>query len=342
MRLGLMAGYSGATINLPLEMIQEADKLGYYAVWTAEAYCSDAVSPLAGIGAQTQNIHLGTAIMQMPARTPAMTAMTAMTLDQLSGGRFLLGLGLSGPQVVEGWHGQSYAKPLGKTREYVSIIRAIFKREAPLEFEGKHYQLPYRGPDATGLGKPLKSILHGRADIPIYLAAIGPKNVQLTAEIGDGWLPFLFSPRHYAQSYQAQLEAGFAKAGSGKGIDTFDIAPSVMVVVGEDVAACRMWVKPMLALYIGGMGARGKNFYHNLVSRYGYRQAADQIQDLYLNGKKEAAIAAVPDELVDDVALCGPKARIKDLLAMWQESPVTTLNVISFSIDGVRVMAELV
>ena len=342
MRLGLMAGYSGATINLPLEMIQEADKLGYYAVGTAEAYGSDAVSPLAWIGAQTQNIHLGTAIMQMPARTPAMTAMTAMTLDQLSGGRFLLGLGLSGPQVVEGWHGQSYAKPLGKTREYVSIIRAIFKREAPLEFEGKHYQLPYRGPDATGLGKPLKSILHGRADIPIYLAAIGPKNVQLTAEIGDGWLPFLFSPRHYAQSYQAQLEAGFAKAGSGKGIDTFDIAPSVMVVVGEDVAACRMWVKPMLALYIGGMGAKGKNFYHNLVSRYGYRQAADQIQDLYLSGKKEAAIAAVPDELVDDVALCGPKARIKDLLAMWQESPVTTLNVISFSIDGVRVMAELV
>ncbi|HHJ06340.1 MAG TPA: LLM class F420-dependent oxidoreductase [Anaerolineae bacterium] len=342
MRLGLMAGYSGATINLPLEMIQEADKLGYYAVWTAEAYGSDAVSPLAWIGAQTQNIHLGTAIMQMPARTPAMTAMTAMTLDQLSGGRFLLGLGLSGPQVVEGWHGQSYAKPLGKTREYVSILRAIFKREAPLEFEGKHYQLPYRGPDATGLGKPLKSILHGRADIPIYLAAIGPKNVQLTAEIGDGWLPFLFSPRHYAQSYQAQLEAGFAKAGSGKGIDTFDIAPSVMVVVGEDVAACRMWVKPMLALYIGGMGAKGKNFYHNLVSRYGYRQAADQIQDLYLSGKKEAAIAAVPDELVDDVALCGPKARIKDLLAMWQESPVTTLNVISFSIDGVRVMAELV
>ena len=342
MRLGLMAGYSGATINLPLEMIQAADKLGYYAVWTAEAYGSDAVSPLAWIGAQTQNIHLGTAIMQMPARTPAMTAMTAMTLDQLSGGRFLLGLGLSGPQVVEGWHGQSYANPLGKTREYVSILRAIFKREAPLKFKGKHYQLPYRGADATGLGKPLKSILHGRADIPIYLAAIGPKNVQLTAEIADGWLPFLFSPRHYAQSYQAHLEAGFAKAGQGKGIDTFDIAPSVMVVVREDTAACRMWVKPMLALYIGGMGAKGKNFYHNLVSRYGYRQAADQILDLYLAGKKEAAIAAVPDELVDNVALCGPKARIKDLLAMWQDSPVTTLNVISFSIDGVRVMAELV
>ncbi len=340
MRLGLMAGYSGATINLPLEMIQEADKLGYHAVWTAEAYGSDAVSPLAWIGAQTQTIHLGTAIMQMPARTPAMTAMTAMTLDQLSGGRFLLGLGFSGPQVVEGWHGQSYAKPLAKTREYVSILRAIFKREAPLEFEGKHYQLPYRGADATGLGKPLKSILHGRADIPVYLAAIGPKNVQLTAEIADGWLPFLFSPRHYAQSYQTHIEAGFAKA--GKGFDAFDIAPSVMVVVGEDVAACRMWVKPMLALYIGGMGSKGKNFYHNLVSRYGYREAADQIQDLYLAGKKNAAIAAVPDELVDDVALCGPKERIKDLLAMWRESPITTLNVISFSIDGVRVMAELV
>ncbi len=342
MRLGLMAGYSGATINLAMDLIKEADHLGYYAVWTAEAYGSDAVTPLAWIGTQTKNIHLGTAIMQMPARTPAMTAMTAMTLDQLSGGRFLLGLGLSGPQVVEGWHGQSYGKPLGKTREYVSIIHAIFKREAPVEHAGRHYQLPYQGEDATGLGKPLKSILHGRPDIPIYLASIGPKNVQLTAEISDGWLPIFFSPRHYAETYQARVEAGFAKAGNGKGFDTFDIAPSVSVVVGEDVDACRMWVKPMLALYIGGMGAKGKNFYHDLACRYGYQEAAGQIQDLYLAGKKGAAAAAVPNQLVDDVALCGPKERIADMLAMWQESPITTLNVMSFSIDGVRVMAELV
>ncbi len=341
MRLGLMAGYSGATINLPIDLIQEADHLGYFAVWTAEAYGSDAVTPLAWIGAQTHNIHLGTAIMQMPARTPAMTAMTAMTLDQLSGGRFLLGLGLSGPQVVEGWHGQPYGKPLRKTREYVSILRAIFKREAPVEYDGRYYQLPYRGDDATGLGKPLKSILHGRADLPIYLAAIGPKNVQLAAEIADGWLPIFFSPRHYAATYRDYVEAGFARAGNEKSLETFDIAPSVSVVVGQDVNACRSFIKPMLALYIGGMGARGKNFYYNLACRFGYQTAADTVQSLYLAGKKQAAAAAIPDALVDDVALCGPPARIKDRLQLWQESPITTLNIMTYTIDAVRLMAEL-
>jgi len=199
MRLGLMTGYSGATLHLPMEMVLEAERLGYYAVWTAEAYGSDAVAPLAWIGAQTTSIKLGTAIMQMPARTPANTAMTAMTLDQLSGGRMLLGLGMSGPQVVEGWHGLAYGKPLGKTREYVSIVRKILKRDALLEHDGANYQVPYRGVDATGLGKPLKSILHGRADLPIYLASIGPKNVALTAEIADGWLPIFFSPEGFAQ-----------------------------------------------------------------------------------------------------------------------------------------------
>lgn len=341
MRLGLMVGYSGATINLPLEMIGEAERLGYYAVWTAEAYGSDCVTPLAWIGARTEKIRLGTAIMQMPARTPANTAMTAMTLDQLSGGRMLLGLGLSGPQVVEGWHGQPYGKPLGKTREYVSIVRAILRREAPLEHEGEFYEIPYRGPDATGLGKPLKSILHGRADIPIYLAAIGPKNVALAAEIADGWLPIFFSPRHYDAVYRAHVEAGFAAAGNGKSLARFDIAPSVSVVVGQDVDACRSMVKPLLALYIGGMGARGRNFYHDLACRYGYEVAADKIQDLYLAGKRQEAAAAVPDELVDDVALCGPRERIRERLALWQDSPVTTLNVMTFGVDGVRVMAEL-
>ncbi|MDQ3248420.1 MAG: LLM class F420-dependent oxidoreductase, partial [Chloroflexota bacterium] len=273
MRLGLMLGYSGAQIELPLALIQEADRLGYYAVWTAEAYGSDCITPLAWIGAQTQHIRLGTAIMQMPARTPAMTAMTAMTLDQLSGGRMLLGLGLSGPQVVEGWHGAAYGKPLGKTREYVQIVRTILARQQPLIHNGAHYQIPYAGADATGLGKPLKSILHGRADLPIYLAAIGPKNVELAAEIGDGWLSIFFSPRHYADVLKANVEAGFAKAGNHKTTATFDIAPTVPVALGDDVDRCRHSLKPFLALYVGGMGAKDKNFYYDLVCRYGYADA---------------------------------------------------------------------
>lgn len=338
MKLGLNVGYSGAKLNLPMKMIKEADELGYDAVWTAEAYGSDAVTPLAWIGAQTERIKLGTAIMQMPARTPAMTAMTAITLDQLSGGRVLLGLGLSGPQVVEGWHGVSYGKPLGKTREYISIMRAIFKREAPLEHHGKYYQIPYDGPDATGLGKSLKSILHGREDIPIYLAAIGPKNVTLAAEIADGWLPIFFSPRHYDENFKTHVEAGLAKANEGK---TLEIAPSVFVQVGNDMAACRMVVKPFLALYIGGMGAKEKNFYYNLACRYGYEEAAETIQELYLTGKKHEAIEAVPDALVDDVALVGPKEHIADQLEAWKQSPVTMMNIITLDMDGLRTMAEL-
>lgn len=341
MRLGLMAGYSGAQINLPIDMILEADKLGYYAFWTAEAYGSDAITPLAWIGALTKNIHLGTAIMQMPARTPAMTAMTAITLDQLSGGRMLLGLGLSGPQVVEGWHGQPYGKPLGKTREYVDIVRTILKREAPLVHDGKHYQIPYQGDDATGLGKPLKSIIHGR-ELPIYLASVGPKNVTLTAEIADGWLPIFFSPNFYAESYQACLEEGFAKAGNDKSIENFDIAPSVTVVIDDDLESALNAVKPMLALYIGGMGAKGKNFYHDLATRYGFGEAADTIQDLYLSGKKAEAVGAVPNELVDEIALCGSVARIKDRLQMWEDSAITTMNLMTFNVDVVRTMAELV
>ncbi|MFN8373334.1 MAG: LLM class F420-dependent oxidoreductase [Anaerolineae bacterium] len=340
MRLGLMLGYSGARLELPIKLVQEADRAGVYAVWTAEAYGSDAVTPLTWLGALTQNIHLGTAIMQMPARTPAATAMTAMTLDQLSGGRFLLGLGLSGPQVVEGWHGQPYGKPLAKTREYVSIVRTILKREQPLVHNGEHYQIPYQGADATGLGKPLKSILHGRADMPIYLAAIGPKNVQLAAEIADGWLPVFFAPRCYDVVFKEQIDAGFAK--SGKTLASFDIAPTVRVEVGDDLDACRAKVKPHLALYVGGMGAKDKNFYHDLVTRYGYGEAADKIQELYLAGKKAEAIAAVPDALVDDVALCGTKERIKDLLQMWQASPITTLNLGVDNPEAFMAVAEAV
>jgi F420-dependent oxidoreductase-like protein len=342
MRLGLMIGYAGAQIALPVDLVQEADRLGYYAVWTAEAYGSDAVTPLAWLGALTQQIRLGTAILQMPARSPAMTAMTAMTLDQLSDGRMLLGLGLSGPQVVEGWHGQPYGKPLTKTREYVEIVRTILARQEPLIHNGAHYQIPYQGPDATGLGKPLKSIIHGRADLPIYLAAIGPKNVELAAEIADGWLPIFFSPRHYKEVFAEHVEAGFAKAGNGKNTATFDIAPSVPVVMGADVATCRNAVKPQLALYVGGMGAKGKNFYYDLVCRYGYADAADQIQTLYLQGKRQEAAAAVPDALVDDVALCGSKERIAERLAIWRAAPVTTLNLMTTDPATIRILADLV
>ncbi len=342
MRLGLFVGYSGSKMQLPLEMILEADRLGYHSVWTSEAYGSDAVSPLAWIGALTQNIHLGTGILQMPARTPAMTAMTAMTIDHLSGGRMLLGLGLSGPQVVEGWHGTSYGKPLGKTREYVEIVRKIFAREAPLEHSGSHYEIPYQGEDATGLGKPLKSILHGRADLPIYIASIGPKNVELTAEIADGWLPIFYAPEFYNQAFRENVEAGFAKAGSGKSLENFDIAPTVYVAMDDDLDMARNQIRPMVALYVGGMGAKGKNFYYDLAARFGYEEAADKIQDLYLSGNKGEAMAAVPDELIDAVALVGSKDRIKDRLQRWTESEVTTLNIQTFDIDVVRMMAELV
>jgi F420-dependent oxidoreductase-like protein len=339
MRLGLMLGYSAGKVELPIELVQEADRLGVYAVWTAEAYGSDAVTPLAWLGALTSRIRLGTAIMQMPGRTPANAAMTAMTLNQLSGGRFLMGLGLSGPQVVEGWHGASYAQPLARTREYVSIVRHILRRENPLTFEGRHYQIPYRGDDATGLGKPLKSTLHAQPDIPIYLAAIGPKNVELAAEIADGWLPIFFSPARYDEIFKSHVEAGLARA--GKTMASFDIAPTVSVVINDNLDICYNMLRPMLALYIGGMGAKGKNFYYDLASRYGYQDAADDIQAAYLSGDRGAAMARVPAELIDEVALVGPRERVRERLARWLESPVTTLNMTVFDVETLKAMVEL-
>ena len=332
MRLGLNLGYWGADPAQVVDVARHAEALGFHSVWTAEAYGSDAVVPLSWVGAQTSKIGLGTAILQMPARTPAMTAMTAVTLDLLSGGRALLGLGLSGPQVVEGWHGQPYGKPLAKTREYVEIVRAIMRRDAPVEHHGEHYDVPYRGPGATGLGKPLKLIVHPKRQIPIYLAAIGPKNVALATEIADGWLPIFFSPR--------RMEV-YADAFNGRDLAEFDVAPSVTVVVGDDAGACRAMVKPMLALYIGGMGARGRNFYNDLACRYGYEGAAKEIQDLYLDGKKQEAAAAVPDELVDEVALCGPRSRIAELVEPWRSSPVTTMIVATLQREALDLMAEL-
>ena len=340
MRLGLNLGYSGAAMGMDLSMVQEADRLGYHSVWSAEAYGSDAVTTITWVAARTERIRVGTAIMQIAARTPALTATTAMTLDQLSGGRFLLGLGVSGPQVVEGWHGVPFGRPLARTREYVEIVRAVWRREKPVAFEGAYYQVPYRGPDATGLGKPLKSILHGRSDLPIYLAAIGPRNVALAAEIADGVLPIFFSPARM-DVFREPLEAGFRAAGGGKSLATFDVAPTVVVVIGPDVDRCRAAVKPRLALYVGGMGARGKNFYNDLVCRYGYEAEAQRIQDLYLAGRKEEAAAAVPDALVDEVALCGPRERIADRLAQWRTCGITTMIVATQGVDNVRTMAEL-
>src|SRR6516164_3835281 len=279
MKLALNQGLSGAaTLSGDIEKVLEAERLGYDSVWTSESYGSDAVTPVAWIAALTTRINVGTRIMQMAGRTPAATAMTAMTLDGLSGGRFRLGLGVSGPQVVEGWHGQPFGRPLRRTREYVAIVRSILRREKPLEHRGEDYQIPYAGSDATGLGKPLKSILHGRPDLPIYLAAVGPKNVALAAEIADGWLPIFFSPERLGV-LRSSLDEGFARAGGGKSLAHFDIAPTVPVVVGDDVEACRATIKPRLALYVGGMGARGRNFYNDLVRRYGYEAAAKSIQD---------------------------------------------------------------
>ncbi|MGH3008100.1 MAG: LLM class F420-dependent oxidoreductase [Gaiellaceae bacterium] len=335
MKLGLNLGYAPPGTN-PADLaplVQEAERLGFDSVWTAEAWGTDAVSVLGYLAARTETIKLGSAIMQIPGRTPANTAMTAATLDLLSGGRFLLGLGTSGPQVVEGWHGQPWGKPLGKTREYVEIVRAALRRDV-VEHAGEHYRIPWDGDGATGLGKPLKMMLRPlRADIPIYLAALGPKNVALAAEIADGWLPLFVHPEHFDNAF------GESIAGARPG---FEIAATVNVIVGDDVQALRDSLKPYLALYVGGMGAKGKNFYNALVRRYGWEEEAERIQELYLAGKQREAIAAVPDELVDALALVGPKERIAERLAAWRETPITTLILGAAQPEALQTLAELV
>ena len=337
MRLGLNIGYSGAQIDDVMPLVERADDLGYHSVWAAEAYGSDAVTVLAYLAARTRQIKLGSAILQMPARTPANTAMTAMTLDALSGGRLLLGLGLSGPQVVEGWHGVSYAKPLTRTREYVDIVRRVIAREAPVTYDGEVYEIPYARDDATGLGKPLKSILHPmRNRIPIYLAAIGPKNVALTAEIADGWLPIFYSPER-EEIFNEHLDAGLREA--GRDATDLSLCVNVMTAAGDDIATCRDALRPPLALYIGGMGAKGRNFYHDLAVRYGFGSEADRIQDLYLDGNKQEAAAAVPDALVDEVCLVGPVDRIRDRLAAWRESRVDVLTLSTQQREVVEALA---
>ncbi len=338
MKLGLMASGFGPQIRIDMARIKAAEALGYDSVWTAEAWGNDAITPLAWIAAQTSKIKLGTAIMQMPARTPAMCAMQAMTVDQLSGGRMIVGLGPSGPQVIEGWHGVAYGKPLKRTREYIAIMREIFRREKPVEFQGEYYQMPYNGPGSSGLGKPLRSILHGRIDIPIYTATISPKGVETAAEVADGFIPVWTTPKGL-ETFVPHLEAGFRKAGAGKGFGNFEIAVTINVVVNKDLQAARDALKPGIALYVGGMGARGKNFYTDHVSRQGWEGDARKIQDLFLGGKRHEATAAVPDALVDELALVGPKELIRERASAWKASKATTL-LITGDANAIEVMAE--
>jgi F420-dependent oxidoreductase-like protein len=329
MKLGLMLGYwsSGPPPRL-VEMAKIAEDAGYDSVWTAEAYGSDVVSPLCWIGANTSRVKLGTGLMQISARTPASAAMTAATIDHLSNGRLILGLGVSGPQVVEGWYGQPFGRPLARTREYVEIIRTMLRREGPVTYDGEHYPLPY--PRGTGLGKPLKMTVHPlRAEIPIYLGAEGPKNVKMATEIADGWLPIFYSP------YRHDLYKGITFP------EGFEIACPVTVIVNDDVEAALRFVKLSLSFYIGGMGARDRNFHLDVVGRMGFADDAAKIQDLFMSGKRDEAAAAVPDTLADEISLCGPKERIRDRLAAWEASPVTTLLIGTGDEAAVRMMAEL-
>ncbi len=338
-----MAGYSPASISIPMDEVLEAERLGFDSVWTAEAYGSDAVSTAAWVLAKTERIRVGTAIMQMPARTPTCAGMTTMTLNALSGGRFLLGLGPSGPQVVEGWYGVPYGRPMTRTREYIGIIRQILARRAPLEHDGYHYQIPYKGEDGTGLGKPLKSILRGDPNTPIYTAAITPAGLRTAAELADGVFPIWMNPDRF-DLLGPHLDDGFAKAPGEKGLADFDVAPVVQIVVGDDLDACRLPVRQNMALYIGGMGARNKNFYNDYTARMGYEAAAGEIQELFLSGRKVEAAAAVPEQLIDDCALVGPPARIREQLQRWKAAAargeVGTMLLGGATIEALRLVAE--
>jgi F420-dependent oxidoreductase-like protein len=341
MKLGLMLGYSGAEMTLPVELVQRAEELGFDSVWTAEAYGSDATSPLAYLAAVTKRIRLGTAIMQLAGRTPAMAAMQAATIDALAGGdRFIAGLGVSGPQIVEGWYGQPWGKPYWRIRDYVSIMRKIFEREAPVAHEGREISLPYTGEGAMGIGKPLKSILHMNPKIPIWLGTGSESNVRLTAEIADGWFPLAFVPG-MMDLYTPWLEEGFRRAGGGKSLADFEIQPMIPVRVTDDVGQALARMKPGIALYVGGMGHRDKNFHNDMMVRRGYPEAAEKIQELYLAGRKREATLAVPDDDCDESALVGPAMRIRDRYKKWESSGATGLTLASLQPEGMELMAEL-
>jgi F420-dependent oxidoreductase-like protein len=343
MKLGLTLGYWMAQPPADaLEKMLEAERLGFDTVFTAEAWGSDAFTPLAWHGAQTSKIRLGTSIVQISARTPASVAMHTLTLDHLSGGRVVLGLGVSGPQVVEGWYGQPFGKPLARTREYVNIVRQVLAREGPVTSDGPHYSLPYDGPGALGLGKPLKPIVHPlRADVPILLGAEGPKNVAMTAEIADGWLPIYYSPK-VASMYNEWLGEGFARAGARTTRENFEIATNCTVVVTDDIDGTLEVMKPMLGFYIGGMGAKDMNFHKQVFARMGYEAEADEIQDLFFAGERDKAIAAVPAQMAADISLVGPAAKIRDDLAMWEEAGVTMLVIGARDVAEMRQVAEVI
>jgi F420-dependent oxidoreductase-like protein len=334
-RWGLNFGLWGPGPWPSVEAVKRAEELGYHSVWTAEAYGSDAVVPLTFLAAHTSRIKLGTAVLQISARSPAMTAMTAATLDNLSGGRFLLGLGVSGPQVVEGWHNQPFDEPLVRVREYVEVVRMILRRQSPVEYHGRHYDLPYSGPGSTGEGKAMKLTLRPhRPDIGIYLAAMGPRNVRQTLEIADGWLP-LFFPPNYPDALGVDLATAPLRPG-------FEIAPFVPVVLGPDVNRCRSGLRPVLAFWIGAMGSRRQNFYTDLVARIGFDGLADRVRLLSLEGRQREAATLIPDELIDAIALCGPKERIAERLESWKASPITMMILGGASLEALEVMAELV
>jgi F420-dependent oxidoreductase-like protein len=340
LKLGLNVGYwAGGPPPGAAELALEADRLGFESMWTAEAYGSDALLPLAWWGAATEQIKLGTAIVQISARTPAATAMAAMTLDHLSGGRLILGLGVSGPQVVEGWYGQPFAKPLARMREYIGILRDIWARQGPVTSDGPHYRLPL--PDGTGLGKPLKSSIHPlRSDIPVYLAAEGPKNIAMAGELCDGWLALFYSPYH-DDFYRQALAEGFGRPGARRTAEDFEVAATVPLIVTDDVEAAADMLRPMYALYFGGMGAKNVNFHANVAIRMGYEQDVAKIQELYLSGHKDEAAAAVPTKLLEQMTLIGPEDKIRHDLEAWRESIVTTL-LVGGDVQTIRTAAELV
>jgi F420-dependent oxidoreductase-like protein len=340
LKLGLQLGYWGAQPPpFAQEQAIEADTLGFDSIWTAEAYGSDALTPLAWWGQATSKVRLGTALCQLSARSPTAMGMAAITMDHLSKGRFVLGLGVSGPQVVEGWYGQSFAKPLARTREYVTIVREVVARKAPVTNDGPNYPLPF--PGGTGLGKPLKSIVHPlRSDIPIILGAEGPKNVALAGEIADGWFPIFFSPHHMGE-FKSALDEGFARPGARRSWDDFEVIAMCPVVLSDDVETAADAMRPMLALYIGGMGAREMNFHFDVFCRMGFEAEAQKIQDLYLDGRKDEAAATVPTSLVEKIALIGPREKIAEEVGAWKDSIATTLLVAGGS-DTLRMMAELV
>ncbi|TDH60297.1 LLM class F420-dependent oxidoreductase [Dankookia rubra] len=344
MKLGLSIGYSGAQLDIPVALVQRAEELGYDTVWTAEAYGSDAVTPLAYLAALTKRIRLGTGIMQLAARTPANAAMSAATVDAMAGGgRFIAGLGVSGPQIVEGWYGEPWGRPYYRLKDYAEIMRKIFRREAPVTHAGREISLPYTGEGAMGVGKPLKSILHMNPEIPIYLATGNESTVKLTAEIADGWLPMGFVPGAM-EEYAPWLEEGFRRAtertGRPKSRADFTIQASVHVKVAEDVRAALAELKPEVALYVGGMGHRDKNFHKDQMIRRGFGEAAERVQELYLAGRKEEAIAAVPDEWVDMKSLVGPPARVRERYRAWEDSGADALTVRSRQPEAIEVMAQ--